>query len=340
MSSSHPRIHRHRVLPSCSEDESNLAANSMASSSSFGGRVTTSSHATQQTVTSATSTAGTTGTTGTSSTTGSSTNTGVGTNGDPVFVPMDGTETDPFMNSPLMLRHQDEGSALLHHSNNNALAEEVVIEEDDAKSTNRAVSCAGEEDDQKEVVQELQSVEEESDYEYDYEDDEDGHFTGFLAPTEMQSGSTTTTGANVIEDCPQRASDVSVDMLPDEDAEEEQQKSSWKEPSQAAVSMSLRAEREKCGGKRRLASDLYKIMMGDTSEQGFTMEPANEDSMDKWKIKLFGFDPDSNLQKDMALLGLDHIELEMSFPKDVRHGICNSTNFKFRCFCNFILFSR
>mmetsp|Transcript_3514 Transcript_3514/g.5233 ORF Transcript_3514/g.5233 Transcript_3514/m.5233 type:complete len:515 (+) Transcript_3514:76-1620(+) len=313
MSSSHPRLHRHRVLPSCSEDESNLAANSMESSSSFGGRVTTSSHAAQQTVKSATTTAGTS----TSSTTTA------GTNGDAVFVlassslvPMDGTETDPVMTSPLVLRHQEESSALLHHSNNNSLAEEVVIEEDDAKSTNRAVSCAGEEDDQKEVVQELQSVEEESDYEYDYEDDEDGHFTGFLAPTEQQSGSTTATGANVIEDCPQRASDVSVDMLPEEDAEEEQQKSTWKEPSQAAVNMSLRAEREKCGGKRRLASDLYKIMMGDTSEQGFTMEPANEDSMDKWKIKLFGFDPDSNLQKDMALLGLDHIELEMSFPKD------------------------
>jgi hypothetical protein len=95
-------------------------------------------------------------------------------------------------------------------------------------------------------------------------------------------------------------------------------KTAWNEPTQAAVTMSLRAEREKCGGKRCLALDLYQIMMGDTTEQGFTMEPAHEDSMDRWKIKLFGFDPDFNLQKDMDLLGLDVIELEMSFPNDVR----------------------
>merc|ERR1711862_139645 len=49
-------------------------------------------------------------------------------------------------------------------------------------------------------------------------------------------------------------------------------------------------------------------------EQGFSLEPANEDSMDKWRIKLFNFDADSNLQKDLNVLGLDHIELEMSFP--------------------------
>jgi hypothetical protein len=97
----------------------------------------------------------------------------------------------------------------------------------------------------------------------------------------------------------------------------QRKKSTWKEPSQAAVSMSLRAEREKSGGKRRLASDLYKIMMGDTTEQGFKMEPTSEDSMDLWTIKLFGFDKDSNLSKDMDLLGLENVELEMSFPDDV-----------------------
>mmetsp|Transcript_7112 Transcript_7112/g.10810 ORF Transcript_7112/g.10810 Transcript_7112/m.10810 type:complete len:505 (-) Transcript_7112:103-1617(-) len=91
-------------------------------------------------------------------------------------------------------------------------------------------------------------------------------------------------------------------------------KKRWREPSRAAVTMSLRAEREKTGGKRRLAADLYKIMMADTEEAGFSLKPKSEDSMDKWTIKLFKFDSDSNLSKDMLILGLNHIELEMSFP--------------------------
>jgi hypothetical protein len=94
-------------------------------------------------------------------------------------------------------------------------------------------------------------------------------------------------------------------------------RSTWKEPSQAAVNMSLRAEREKTGGKRRLASDLYKIMMADTEEAGFNLEPQSEDSMDKWRIKLFKFDEDSNLHKDLVVLGVDHVELEMGFPDQV-----------------------
>lgn len=88
----------------------------------------------------------------------------------------------------------------------------------------------------------------------------------------------------------------------------------WREPTRQAVSMSLRAEKETSGGKRRLASDLYKVMMGDTTEQGFSMEPSSEDSMAKWRIKLFKFDEDSNLHKDLMYLGQDHVELEMSFP--------------------------
>jgi hypothetical protein len=94
-------------------------------------------------------------------------------------------------------------------------------------------------------------------------------------------------------------------------------KTAWKEPSQAAVSMSLRAEQEKTGGKRRLASDLYKILMADTEEAGFDLEPQSEDSMDKWRIKLFKFDEDSDLHKDLVVLGVDHVELEMSFPDQV-----------------------
>eukprot|EP00588_Corethron_pennatum_P005307 CAMPEP_0194281988 /NCGR_PEP_ID=MMETSP0169-20130528/22103_1 /TAXON_ID=218684 /ORGANISM="Corethron pennatum, Strain L29A3" /LENGTH=496 /DNA_ID=CAMNT_0039027191 /DNA_START=167 /DNA_END=1657 /DNA_ORIENTATION=+ len=88
----------------------------------------------------------------------------------------------------------------------------------------------------------------------------------------------------------------------------------WQEPSRAAVTMSLRAERERTGGRRRLASDLYQILSGSTKEQGFSMEPSCEDSLSKWKIKLFGFDEDSELHRDMRAVDVDHIELEMSFP--------------------------
>lgn len=218
------------------------------------------------------------------------------------------------------------------HQEDENTAEEVVIElDDDARSSSFAISCNGEEEVPQ--VQDLESIEEqeESDYEYDYEDDDDGHFTGFLASTAMEFQDNTATNstnrANIIEDCqqplPLENTSVCVDMteVPRQEEEGENRrtvrKTAWKEPSQAAVTMSLRVERETCGGKRRLASDLYKIMVGDTTEQGFTLEPTNEDSMDSWKIKLFGFDPDSNLQKDMNLLGLDHIELEMTFPDDV-----------------------
>jgi hypothetical protein len=46
------------------------------------------------------------------------------------------------------------------------------------------------------------------------------------------------------------------------------------------VGISPRAGRKKSISKRRLASDLYNIMMGDTTEKGFNMEPTSEDSMD------------------------------------------------------------
>ena len=95
---------------------------------------------------------------------------------------------------------------------------------------------------------------------------------------------------------------------------DEERKQKWREPTRAAVNMSLRAEKEKTGGKRRLASDLYKIMMADTQEAGFSLQPCDEDSMDKWCIKLFGFDEDSNLAKDLVVCGNEHVELEMSFP--------------------------
>jgi len=91
-------------------------------------------------------------------------------------------------------------------------------------------------------------------------------------------------------------------------------KSKWKDPSREAISMSLRAENETTGGRRRLAADLYKIMTHDNQEAGFSIAPRGEDRMDAWTIRLFKFDEDSNLHRDLRILGLDHVELEMNFP--------------------------
>jgi len=209
-------------------------------------------------------------------------------------------------------------------------AQTSTIEQDENDGLERSTSTV--EDDEKAS----QNSEDESDYEYDYEDEEESHLTGFLVSTDHYSSNSgvaqapsapdkkESLGPKLI-DCQGESRGASPDVSSERPSEvksssssaaaaQPARKSTWREPSTAAVNMSLRAEREKTGGKRRLASDLYKIMMGDTKEQGFSMEPSSDDSMDKWKIKLFGFDPDSNLQKDMMVLGLDHVELEMSFP--------------------------
>ncbi|KAL7470127.1 hypothetical protein ACHAXS_010359 [Conticribra weissflogii] len=193
----------------------------------------------------------------------------------------------------------------------------------------------------------------ESDYSYEYEEEEDTPFSGFLIPTEFDHPAAAAAASNVAtanvgtvnvvaaldnettaesvgrptsaasspdeakDSAPMRTSASAAasdkpDAPPSPTPRERKQR--WKEPTQAAVNMSLRAEKEKTGGRRRLASDLYKIMLADTSEAGFSLEPCDEDTMDKWTIKLFGFDEDSNLAKDLIVIGMDHVELEMSFP--------------------------
>jgi ubiquitin-protein ligase len=143
------------------------------------------------------------------------------------------------------------------------------------------------------VSEHEEEVDDDDESEYEYEDEDDTAFGGFLEePPQHQSK-------------PARIED---------DSGADQPSKKWREPSQQAVTMSLRAERETTGGKRRLASDLYKIMMADTKEAGFSLSPQSEDAMDKWTIKLFQFDEDSNLQKDLICCGMDHVELEMAFP--------------------------
>jgi len=157
-----------------------------------------------------------------------------------------------------------------------------------------------------------QEEEESSDYEYIYSDEENCHINFLQSDPILLSSSSVAEVSSSEDRVPQHSSIVpSSSPLTRTDIKP---KSTWKEPSQAAVSMSLRAEQEKTGGRRRLASDLYKVMMGDTEEQGFSIEPSKEDNMEKWRIKLFRFDEDSNLHKDLMVLGIDHIELEMSFP--------------------------
>ena len=223
-----------------------------------------------------------------------------------------------------------------------------------------------EEDDEEEGGDEEKSQDEddnedddESDYSYTYEDEDEGHYSGFLIPTDQPvfdtsnnnlsaaavagGGNNNNDGDNVnlvasedvaaagggkhqprtISRAASRSSDAggggitgrsSSPIVSETNNPNNERKQKWREPTRAAVNMSLRAEKEKTGGRRRLASDLYKIMMADTQEAGFSLEPADEDCMDKWRIRLFGFDGDSNLAKDLLVCGMDHVELEMSFP--------------------------
>lgn len=158
--------------------------------------------------------------------------------------------------------------------------------------------------------------------EYEYEDDDEAPFSGFLMASSNFSGPSgqgspdPSSSAQIIEEdvAPAKAVPSSSLSSPD-DEDEAPRKNKWREPSRAAVSMSLRAQQETSGSKRRLAQDLYRIMSQDTQEAGFSLAPQSEDSMDKWTIKLFQFDSSSNLAKDMMVLGIEHIELEMQFPE-------------------------
>ena len=171
--------------------------------------------------------------------------------------------------------------------------------------------------------------EEEDESEYEYEDEDDAAFSGFLVdhPSLALSSSVAASGSSGSparirdEDVSANIGGVSAHSSITDSLTASlkapvavSSKTRWREPSRQAVSMSLRAEKEKTGSKRRLAQDLYRIMNQDTEEAGFSIGPKSEDSMDHWIIKLFKFDPDSNLAKDMAVLGFEHIELEMAFP--------------------------
>lgn len=215
-----------------------------------------------------------------------------------------------------------------------ALVEEILgredtdgIDDDAAVISGPTISSASTEDSPTQIplepVDKLNDDREDEDYEYEYEEDDDVPFSGFLVNdssnmfnqmtseskrnTDSSSGADPTAGD--AEKAPATIRDDEESTSPSEST-----KPKWRQPSQQAVSMSLRAEQETSGGKRRLAQDLYRIMNQDTAQAGFSLNPTSEDSMKNWTIQLFQFDPDSNLAKDMKVLGIEHVELEMSFP--------------------------
>lgn len=228
-----------------------------------------------------------------------------------------------------------------HNNNTNAPTHIPVVEENVASSSSNNNSIAKSDkgvmnvdsDGVNEVMDNAKSVgvdNEEEDMsdesEYEYEDDDDAAFSGFLM-TNNTYGTTTNNAAysssapaRIVEEetvavassdtAPASATSAAVDGESDGAPRKK-----WREPSRAAVSMSLRAQQETSGSKRRLAQDLYRIMNQDHEEAGFSIAPQSEDSMEKWTIKLFQFDPDSNLAKDMLVVGIDHVELEMKFPE-------------------------
>ena len=173
--------------------------------------------------------------------------------------------------------------------------------------------------------------EDDEESEYEYEDDDDAAFSGFLLPDQAAPAA----AAVAVEDPSLAAAsnrnnnsndriDPSAAIVEEDVAaasastsknnNSSNNSNKWREPSRAAVNMSLRAQQETTGSKRRLAQDLYRIMNQDTEVAGFSLAPQSEDCMDHWKIKLFQFDNDSNLSKDMQVLGITHIQLEMKFP--------------------------
>ena len=224
----------------------------------------------------------------------------------------------------------------------------AIPQEDEAAAVADDDDDADEKESGKNDDEEEEEEEEESDYSYEY-DDEDDHYGGFIveadhpssaggaaiphavsatasadgdhaasASSEVNTSSGSGSGAAAASGAASSAANggtgsllAPVSLAPPREAKKAKK---WRDPSREAVNMSLRAEKETTGGKRRLASDLYKIMMNDTAEAGFDIAPKSEDSMDAWTIRLFGFDADSNLSQDLMILGLDHVELEMAFP--------------------------
>lgn len=82
-----------------------------------------------------------------------------------------------------------------------------------------------------------------------------------------------------------------------------------------AKALSTKAQNATTSSTRRVLSDMHKVMI--TKGLPFSVEQEDKDRMDKWVVKLNVFDKESDLWKDLRVLGLDYVELSMDFPKDV-----------------------
>jgi hypothetical protein len=223
---------------------------------------------------------------------------------------------DPEFHNNTALRHrsflrQDNVSETLDSTHSRPY--EIPVE-DEHDST--VLVCKSSDADEEHVLSDKEESvhdedEDDSDFEYEYEDDDDGHFTGFIvSDSNLADGSSLAVHASIegaarIEDedifDSQPSSSIQYASLEQTQLKTQAKASKWKNPTSEAVSMSLRAEKEVTGGRRRLASDLYRIMMQDNEESGFDLEPRNEDSMDKWTIRLFKFDEESSLHEDLLV---------------------------------------
>jgi ubiquitin-protein ligase len=170
-------------------------------------------------------------------------------------------------------------------------------------------------------------VEDEDDEEddYEYEDDDYAAFSGFLLNNDPAIVVTvpTKTAENFISNdgSESKPATIEEEVITTTSTSEQQpsisptiHKPKWRQPSEEAVNMSIRAGKETTGNKRRLALDLYRIMNQETDQAGFTLLPKSDDCMNSWIIKLFQFDEDSKLAQDMKVLNVPFVELEMNFP--------------------------
>ena len=177
------------------------------------------------------------------------------------------------------------------------------------------------------VIEDDDIDDEEEEDEYEYEDDDYAAFSGFIVNNDSAIAGSFLSHSDMVErsnsgtELTPKPATIEEDIVPNTNDQQESSsqlaestKPKWRQPSEEAVNMSLRAEKEKSGNKRRLALDLYRIMNQDTDKAGFTLVPSSEDSMDNWTIKLFQFDEDSKLAQDMKVLSVPCIELEMKFP--------------------------
>ena len=189
-----------------------------------------------------------------------------------------------------------------NNNNNNSPAAVVVENPSEREERKEAAQSGGDDENDSE------NMDSEDEDEYEYEDEEEGAFSSFLVDHNQPSLTKTA-------DEEEKKEEAAPTKIEEDEPAVAAAVPKWREPSREAVTMSLRAEKETSGSKRRLAQDLYRIMNKDTLETGFLLEPAVEDQIDSWKIRLFQFDEDSMLAKDLMVLGLDSVELEMSFPE-------------------------